>query len=54
MRYAILFSDSSEGLVAKVRDTLDDGWKPIGGVAVRVIAQGKNTTTTFYQSMVRT
>lgn len=35
MKYKVVTADSVEGLSAKVNDALEDGWKCMGGVAIR-------------------
>jgi hypothetical protein len=49
MKYQIASATSLEELVKEINSALAKGWKPIGGVAVVVDADG---TTRFLQAVV--
>lgn len=51
--YQILEDRSSLELMKKVRDWMQDGWRPIGGVAVAKSDTMSWSGTTFYQAMIQ-
>lgn len=53
--YHVVSADHSDTLIARVRDFIDAGWQPQGGVGVEFVPLGqfRNKKTTLYQAMVR-
>jgi uncharacterized membrane protein len=52
MRYRVIEAKDVEGLEQDVNEHIEDGWKPLGGVAV-VNSQANTYAWWFYQAMVR-
>lgn len=48
MEYRIVHAASPSALEGAVNTAIEDGWLPIGGVAIEV-----TSSTTFYQAMTR-
>ena len=55
MDYEILVSESLEGLTGKVREHIQSGWQPQGGVAVFEVSENDFSRVGFryMQAMVR-
>ena len=49
MEYTIIDKISIDSLETEVHELIDNGWKPIGGVAVH----SEDGLTHFYQAMVK-
>lgn len=57
--YKIINDESVDGLVGQVREEIDEGWGPVGGVSVATVTtnsvqtNGQVTRIFFYQAMVK-
>ena len=52
MRYRVIEAKDVEGLEQDVNKHIEDGWRPLGGVAV-VNSQANTYAWWFYQAMIR-
>ena len=52
MRYRVIEAKDVEGLEQDVNEHIEDGWRPLGGVAV-VNSQANTYAWWFYQAMIR-
>jgi hypothetical protein len=59
MKYTVVVADSIEDLEGYVEGHAKDGWKPLGGIAIRAVTETNErkgydeTYTTYYQAMVK-
>jgi len=49
----ILSRTGTNPLTTAVRNAMEQGFVPIGGVAVHTEARGRETTTTYHQAMYK-
>jgi uncharacterized protein DUF1737 len=49
MKYLVIEAQSAEELQQKVQDSIDQGWQPLGGLAVATYGAG---SWWYYQAMI--
>lgn len=47
MTYKVLTAKTTNALSRKVNDAIEDGWKPIGGIAISVVGESLIQTSSI-------